>query len=130
VRTEGIHLLLEYWGCDAVVLNDLADVKGLMQRAARATGATIVETVCRPFRPQGVSVMVVIEESHLSIHTWPETGYAAVDLFTCGTRCKPEKAHDVLVKGLKAKRFTPMKIRRGLPGPPFLEAVPVDLAKE
>lgn len=126
MQTEGNHLLLEYRGCDAGILDDLDRIQRLMARAAEATGAKIVDLLFRPFRPQGVSGVVVIEESHLSIHTWPEAGYAAVDLFTCGTDCKPEKAHKVLVEGLKASEHSMLKVRRGMLEAPYLELVPPD----
>ena len=105
--------MLEYWGCDAEVLNDLVRVETLMKDAAIATGARIVETVFQQFHPQGVSGVVVIEESHLSVHTWPEAGYAAVDLFTCG-ECDPYKAHEVLHAGLRVQRHESLLVRRGL----------------
>jgi len=126
MRTEGTHILLEYWWCDPIILDDRASIRILMQEAAQATGARIVETVCTPYVPQGISVVVVIEESHLSIHTWPEASYAAVDLFTCGTKCKPEKAHEVLVKGLNAQQHKMMKILRGIPSAPYLRVLSPD----
>ena len=70
-------------------------IEELMNEAALAAGATVVASVFQPFEPQGVTGVVVIEESHLSIHTWPEHGYAAVDFFTCG-ECTPEDAKDLL----------------------------------
>jgi S-adenosylmethionine decarboxylase proenzyme len=126
VRTEGNHLLLEYRGCDAGILDDLDRIQRLMAQAALATNARIVDLLFRPFRPQGVSGVVVIEESHLSIHTWPEARYAAVDLFTCGTECVPEAAHKVLVEGLEASEHSMLKVRRGLLEAPYLELVPPD----
>ena len=84
-----------------------------MQAAALASETTIVNSVFHPFFPQGISGVVVIEESHLSIHTWPEYGYAAVDFFTCG-RGLPEKAHEVLKAGLMAKTCEIMFVHRGL----------------
>ncbi len=83
-----------------------------MRNAAKAAGTTIVTSVFHPFFPQGISGVVVIEESHLSIHTWPEYGYAAVDFFTCGDGL-PERAHDVLKRGLKAKTSEVMFVSRG-----------------
>lgn len=83
-----------------------------MRNAAKAAGTTIVTSVFHPFFPQGISGVVVIEESHLSIHTWPEYGYAAVDFFTCGDGL-PERAHEVLKNGLKAKTAEVMFISRG-----------------
>ena len=83
-----------------------------MQTAAVASGTTIVTSVFHPFFPQGISGVVVIEESHLSIHTWPEYGYAAVDFFTCGNGV-PEKAHDVLKAGLESRKCEVMFVGRG-----------------
>jgi S-adenosylmethionine decarboxylase len=113
VETEGRHLLVEYWGCDRRALDDLGAVEALMKRGAVAAGATIVTSTFHRFSPQGVSGVVVIEESHLSIHTWPERGYAAVDFYTCGN-CKPQKAHEVLAQGLKPQRVDRMVVQRGL----------------
>ncbi|HJL19236.1 MAG TPA: adenosylmethionine decarboxylase [Sandaracinaceae bacterium LLY-WYZ-13_1] len=113
--TRGRHLLVEYHGCDAVLLDDVARIEALMQHAARAANTTIVASVFQPFTPQGVSGVVVVEESHLSIHTWPEHGYAAVDFYTCG-RGVPERAHESLRAGLGAQRAEIMTIERGLPG--------------
>ena len=83
-----------------------------MRNAAKAAGTTIVTSVFHPFFPQGISGVVVIEESHLSIHTWPEYGYAAVDFFTCGDGL-PERAHEVLKSGLRAKTSEVMFVNRG-----------------
>ena len=89
-----------------------------MRSAAEAAGATIVTATFHRFAPQGVSGVVVIAESHLSIHTWPEYGYAAVDFYTCGV-CRPEHAHELMREALGAERSEVMTIRRGLypPGP-------------
>lgn len=83
--TLGHHLVCEFMGCPFSALNNLADIETMMQEAAKAAGMTIVKSEFKHFRPQGVSGVVIVEESHLSIHTWPEKGYAAVDLYTCGT---------------------------------------------
>jgi S-adenosylmethionine decarboxylase proenzyme len=105
-------LLVEYTGCDPHVLNDLKGIEHLMIKAVRAAKATLVASVFQPFAPQGVTGVVVVEESHLSIHTWPEHGYAAVDFFTCG-QCLPERAHDVLAAGLRAQCAELMQVERG-----------------
>jgi S-adenosylmethionine decarboxylase proenzyme len=102
LNTRGRHLLVEYTGCDASVLDDLKRIEALMNEAARAAQTNIVASVFQPFEPQGVTGVVVVEESHLSIHTWPECGYAAVDFFTCGDSL-PERAHEVLCAGLRAQ---------------------------
>ena len=84
-----------------------------MVAAAVDCGATVLGESFHPFQPQGVSGVVVIAESHLSIHTWPEYGYAAVDIFTCGTSVQPEKAAEVLIEKLGAKDHTLTEIQRG-----------------
>ncbi len=111
--TLGRHLLVEYHGCTKEALNDLQHIETLMRKAAVAAGASVVASVFHPFTPQGVSGVVVVEESHLSIHTWPESGYAAVDFYTCG-ECNPEDANPVLKEGLGAERAEIMVVERGL----------------
>ncbi len=110
--TRSRHLLVEYHGCNRALLDDIEAIEGLMRLAARAAGTTIVSSVFHPFAPQGVSGVVVIEESHLSIHTWPEHGYAAVDFFTCGDG-DPERAHELLRECLGAERSEVLVIDRG-----------------
>ena len=118
MESSGRHLIVELHGCNAETLNDLKRIEALMRLAAESAKATIVASVFHPFSPQGVTGVVVVEESHLSIHTWPEFGYAAVDFYTCGA-CLPERAYDVLKEGLAAQRAEVMEIRRGAypPGP-------------
>jgi S-adenosylmethionine decarboxylase proenzyme len=112
LTTHGRHLLVEYIGCDFDVLNDVARIERLMCKAAVAAQTNIVASVFKPFHPQGVSGVVVVEESHLSIHTWPERGYAAIDFFTCGEGL-PENAHEVLMAGLQAAHFEMIFVARG-----------------
>ena len=112
MNATGRHLLVEYKDCDQKVLNDRRLIEELMRNAATAAGTTIVTSVFHPFFPQGISGVVVIEESHLSIHTWPEYGYAAVDFFTCGDGL-PERAYEVLKSGLKAQSAEVMYVNRG-----------------
>lgn len=112
MNTRGRHLLVEYTGCDPLVLDDLRGIEALMRDAAIAARTTIVASVFQPFQPRGVTGVVVVEESHLSIHTWPEHGYAAVDFFTCGDS-SPERAHEVLAAGLKARAAEIMHVERG-----------------
>ncbi len=114
IDTTSHHLMAEYWDCSAATLNDAAAIEEMMRDAARAAGATIVTTVFHEFAPQGVTGVVVVEESHLSIHTWPEAGYAAVDFFTCGA-ADPRLAHDVLAHAFGAKRWQLALVERGRP---------------
>jgi S-adenosylmethionine decarboxylase proenzyme len=111
--TDGIHYLVEYTGCDPEVLDDLESVRTLLTSAAEAAGATPVTSAFHTFRPHGVTGVVVLRESHISIHTWPETGYAAVDIYTCGA-CLPDAAHRCLLKGLGAVRAEFLRVRRGV----------------
>ncbi len=114
--TAGKHWLIEYHGCDASTLNDEPHIRQSLCDAAVASGATIVTKVFHRFSPQGVTGVVVVEESHLSIHTWPESGYAAVDFFTCGD-CLPERAHEVLRVALNSTHADVLQVDRGQGGP-------------
>ncbi len=117
MRALGYHLLIEFYGCGHDILNDVGKIKNLMDEAAIVSGASIVESVFHRFNPHGVSGVVVIAESHLAIHSWPEYGYAAVDLFTCGEDVNPWKAYDFLKKGLEPQSTSTKEIIRGeIPG--------------
>ena len=110
----GKHLLLELKDCDREVLNDLSFLKGLLPAAASEAGATVLGESFHQFKPHGVSGVVIIAESHLFIHTWPECGYAAVDIFTCGDSVQPEKAAQKLIRELGAKSHSILEIKRGI----------------
>lgn len=112
----GSHYLAEFHGCDAGVLNDMPAVERAMLRAADLAGATVVQPVFHQFSPHGVSGVVVVAESHFAIHTWPEHGYAAVDLFTCG-HVDHGSALAYLQTALGARDFTFVMIERGLVPP-------------
>lgn len=105
--------MVEFYGCDPKVLNDKAKIEEIMTRAAEESGATIVQKVFHMFNPHGVSGVVVIAESHLAIHTWPEYGYAAVDVFTCGSKVDPWKAYDLIKRELKAQHHATIEMLRG-----------------
>ena len=115
MQTLGTHLLLEMWECSPEVLKDLGKVKDAMVAAANEAKATVVEVAFHEFNPFGISGMVIIAESHLSIHTWPEYGYAAVDIFTCGDLIKPEVAADFLVERFGCKQMDKKVLSRGIP---------------
>lgn len=83
LRTLGRHVLIEFYGCPSDIMEDNALIEQYMREAADYSGATIVESVFHHFNPYGVSGAVIIEESHLTIHTWPEYGFASVDVYTC-----------------------------------------------
>jgi S-adenosylmethionine decarboxylase proenzyme len=109
----GRHILVEASGCRSEALNDLPGIRQAMIEAAVAAGATVLDVSFRKFAPQGVSGVVIISESHLTIHTWPEYGYAAIDLFTCGDRAEPWRAFEVLAGFLEANHVSTMELRRG-----------------
>jgi S-adenosylmethionine decarboxylase len=118
----GRHLLLELFDCDSDAINNVEAVKSALVEAAKRAHATIVDVVFHEFNPFGVSGVVVIAESHLSIHTWPEYRYAAVDIFSCGEVLKPDVAAHYLVARFGAERTSVVEMQRGL----FLQAaVPV-----
>ena len=110
----GRHLLLELKFCNKEVLDDLEYLKTSLIEVAEEIGATVLNNVFHQFCPQGVSGVVVIAESHLCIHTWPEYGYAAVDIFTCGNTIDPRDAVNLLVKKLNAQEHSFRELERGL----------------
>jgi S-adenosylmethionine decarboxylase len=110
----GRHLLVELYDCNKKVLNDLSFLRKAMMDAAIEGGAEVLGHSFHNFSPQGVSGVVIIAESHLSIHTWPEYGYAAVDVFTCGTAVQPEKAAEALISKLGSRNHSLMEIPRGV----------------
>jgi S-adenosylmethionine decarboxylase proenzyme len=114
MKALGRQIVVEYYGCNPVALNNVAFIKRAMRQAAEASGATIVEDVFHVFNPHGVSGVVVIAESHLTIHTWPEYGYAAVDLFTCGDDVNPDVAFEHLKDKLGASTYSAFEMKRGI----------------
>jgi S-adenosylmethionine decarboxylase len=100
----GSQVLLDLYDCDVDRLDDLEWVKATLVNAARAAGATIVETVFHKFAPWGISGVVVIAESHLAIHIWPERRYAAVDVFTCGANVHMDVASAFLTREFRSMR--------------------------
>ena len=109
----GLQLVVDMYGCDPAVLNDEAAIRACMLEAARRCGATVVSECFHRFHPHGVSGVVVIAESHLAIHTWPERRFAALDLFTCGAALQPELCFAHLRQALHCERQTQRSIPRG-----------------
>jgi S-adenosylmethionine decarboxylase proenzyme len=108
----GRHLILEIWDADPHLLDDAHALEQLLLQAARAANATVIQSVFHHFSPYGVSGVVVIAESHLTIHTWPEYRYAAIDIFTCGPKMDLEAAVEVIAAGLGG-RMVQLEISRG-----------------
>ena len=110
----GQHVLAEFFECDSNVLNNIDKVEKHMVDAALECGATIVQKCFHMFNPYGVSGVVIISESHLAIHTWPELGYAAVDLFTCGEQCDPKVSYEFLKRKFNSTGAKYTQLNRGL----------------
>jgi S-adenosylmethionine decarboxylase len=113
--TVGKHCILELYGCDTARLNDEAFLRDTITAAAKRAGATLLNLITHRFEPQGVTGLALLAESHISIHTWPESGYAAVDVFTCGDHTMPERACAVLATGLAASHQKLTSFRRETP---------------
>lgn len=109
----GFHILAEFYGCNKTCLDDIAEIEAFMVAAAVKAGAEVREVVFHKFSPQGVSGVVIISESHLTIHTWPELNYAAVDIFTCGKRVDPWIACAYLGEKLQAGKTYTIEVGRG-----------------
>lgn len=113
----GTHLLVDLRDCSTEAIKDLEYVKDSLVKAAKEASATIVDVSFHEFNPFGISGMVVIAESHLSIHTWPEYGYAAVDIFTCGDLIKPEIAASYLIERFRSLNPSVVEMKRGIISP-------------
>jgi len=114
MKALGKHLIVELYGCEEKLISDVNFVQSIMIESAKAARTTIIDSVFHKFQPYGVSGVVVIAESHLAIHTWPEHKFASVDFFTCGNKSNPWKAFKIIRKKLKATHFSVMKMQRGL----------------
>ena len=110
----GKHLLLELKDCDTDLLNDMEYLRKVLAEVAMQIGATVIKDSFYQFSPQGISGVIIIAESHVSIHTWPEHNYAAVDVFTCGDVIEPRDAVKPLTEKLKARSTSYIEIKRGI----------------
>jgi S-adenosylmethionine decarboxylase len=110
----GKHLLLELNDCDRLLLNDLDAIRDIMLAAAADSGVTILGESFHRFSPQGVSGVLIIAESHFTIHTWPEYGYAAADIFTCGTTVQPERAAETIIERFNPRSHSIVQMFRGM----------------
>lgn len=110
----GIHCFAELYECPRALLDDELFIVRALRQAVEQGLATLLGEVSHKFHPQGVTALGLIAESHVAIHTWPEVGYAAVDVFTCGDHASAEKACKYLAHALKCGRYSLTKLRRGL----------------
>ena len=109
------HLLLELYKCDREKLNDESFLRCILNRAAKLANATVLNLISNKFKPQGVTAIALLAESHISIHTWPESNYSAVDIFTCGKNMMPELASQYLIETLNAQEHFLRVIDRNPP---------------
>ena len=111
---SGLHILADFYECRSEELDNVPLIRQYMHEAAIKSGATIVEECFHQFAPEGVSGVVVIQESHFTIHTWPEHRYASIDLFTCGERTNPWAAFDYLTEKLRCDNVEYRDLSRGI----------------
>ena len=109
----GRHVLVDFYGCSPALLDDAGHLEQALNQAARAAGATVLNSTFHRFSPCGVTGVLAIQESHLAIHTWPEHAFAAVDLFTCGQTLDPWQACALLKEALGAAQGKAVELHRG-----------------
>jgi S-adenosylmethionine decarboxylase len=112
--TFGRHVAIDTWGVDFNLLNDAEWLKQQLVEAAEVSGATVLGVQAKQFEPQGATVLCLLSESHISIHTYPERGFAAIDCYTCGETVDPQIAIDYLVSVLKPEKVFGKKLVRGV----------------
>ena len=113
IGTVGRHFIVEMWGCDNEMINDPEKVMDILHSAANDARATVIKSVSHQFDPSGVTGIAILAESHISIHTWPEEGYVAADIFTCGTNTDPELGVQSLIDGFKPEDSSSKELKRG-----------------
>ncbi|SEQ11994.1 adenosylmethionine decarboxylase proenzyme [Virgibacillus subterraneus] len=111
--TMGRHVIAELWECSIDTLNNISQIKQIFVDAALEAGAEIREVAFHKFSPHGVSGVVIIAESHLTVHSFPEHGYASIDVYTCSNTIDPNVAVEYIIKALEAKTFEQVEVKRG-----------------
>jgi len=114
MRSLGKHLIIELFECDSSILNDPKTLEHHLLAAVQLSGATVIQPFFHQFSPHGITGVVVVAESHFSLHTWPEYGYCALDIFTCGDKVSGHKALEYLRESLRAANVSIMEIKRGI----------------
>jgi S-adenosylmethionine decarboxylase len=112
--TMGRHVIAELWNCNVEKLNNLKLIETIMVDAALEAGAEIREVAFHKFAPMGVSGVVIISESHLTIHSFPEHGYASIDVYTCGDIIDPNVAAQYITEKLEATKYEAIEVARGM----------------
>ncbi len=118
--TMGRHVIAELWGCNVEKLNNVSFIEQVFVDAALKAGAEVREVAFHKFAPHGVSGVVIISESHLTIHSFPEHGYASIDVYTCGDRIDPNVASSYIAEALGATTSEVIEVPRGM-GPVKIE---------
>lgn len=113
VDTKSIHILCELYECNEKILNDVDLIEKYMVESALEAGAEVRQVAFQKFAPQGVSGVVIISESHLTIHTWPEEKYCSIDVYTCGDKINPHDACCYLKNKLQANKIYEKQFIRG-----------------
>ncbi len=114
METIGFHYVVEAAGCDEEILQSADRIREIFLKAAKIGNMEVKASYFFKFSPTGVSGMVIVAESHISIHTWPEKRYAAIDVYTCGETADPEKAVDYILEELKARYAHVSELKRGI----------------
>lgn len=110
----GVHLIADLCDCNSDLLNDSVFISKALARAVEYANATLLEEVKYEFTPQGITAVCLLAESHISIHTWPEKCYAAVDIFTCGDHTAPERACNYMASALESRQPKMITVHRGI----------------
>ena len=114
MQALGRQILVEYYNCDSDIINDVSQIESILLEATRRSKASIISHNFHKFSPHGVSGTVVIAESHVAIHTWPEYGYAAVDIFTCGETIDPWIIQEYIKDCFRSGNVSSMEMKRGM----------------
>lgn len=112
-KHTGTHLIAEFWY--GKIIEDPKKFKAILEKSVKVAKSTPLETIIHKFSPQGITGVVLLAESHLAIHTWPELNYTAIDVFTCGSHTKPKKALAYLKKEFAPKKVEVKEFKRGAP---------------
>ena len=111
LKYAGIHLLAEFWY--GKIIEDQKEIKRILIEAVKKAGNTPLKITIHKFQPQGITGIVLLAESHIAIHTWPENNYVAIDIYTCGDKASPKKALEYLKKEFQPKKVEIKEIKRG-----------------
>ena len=112
--SNGRHLILDLYDCDPEILNDYEELQRLLEASLVMAKANVLRIFGEKFEPQGVTLLALLAESHVSIHTWPEIGYCAIDLYTCGDTTQTHRAAEFLKTKLKAKTSEEKELVRSI----------------